>query len=84
MSRVFLFWLGQEREAVSLIFLALFFQGSGLSFLLLVNVMSYITSTTFCLHSVLASAQQPVVSLFSPIVRTVNRSPDLLAGFDLF
>ena len=44
MSRVFLFWLGQERESGSLIFLALFFQGSGLSFLFLVNVMSYKTS----------------------------------------
>ena len=78
-----MFWLGQERESGSLIFQALFFQGSGLSFLLSVKVMSYINSTIFCLHSVLASAQQPVVFLSSPVVQTVNKSPELLAGFDL-
>ena len=82
MSRVFLFWLGQEKESGSLFFLALF-QGSGLSFLLLVNVMSYVTSTILSTLSTGVSTATGCI-LISPVVRTVNKSSDLLEGIDLF
>ena len=79
-----MFFVGPGKRVRFFYFSETTFSMVGLEFLLIVNLMLYITSTIFCLHSVLASTQQLVVFLFSPIVQTVNKSPDLLAGDDLF
>ena len=85
---MFLFFVGPGKRVGFSYFSGTIFSRVGLEFsvisTLLVNIKSYITSTIFCLHSVLASTQRLVVLLSSPIVQTVNRSPDLLAGFNLF
>ena len=46
--------------------------------------MSYITFTLFVYTQYLRQHSNWLRALISPIVRTVNKSPDLLAGFDLF
>ena len=46
--------------------------------------MSYITSTIFVYTQYLRQHSNWQEAFISPIVRTVHKSPDLLAGFDLF
>ena len=46
--------------------------------------MSYITFTIFVYTQYLRQHSNWLRSPIFPIVRTVNKSPDLLAGFDLF
>ena len=45
--------------------------------------MSYITFTIFVYTQYLRQHSNWLWDPISPIVRTVNKSPDLLAGFDL-
>ena len=53
-------------------------------FFLLVNVMSYITFNLSVYTQYLRQHNKWLWALISPIVRTVNKSTNLLAGFDLF
>ena len=46
--------------------------------------MSYVTFTIFVYTQYLRQHSNWLRALISPIVRTVNKSPNLLAGFDLF
>ena len=46
--------------------------------------MSYLTFTIFVYTQYLRPDSNWLWALFSPIVRSVNKSPDLLPGFDLF
>ena len=46
--------------------------------------MLYVTFTIFVYSQYLRQHSNWLWALISPIVRTVNKSPDLLAGFDLF
>ena len=63
------------------------FLGAGLvfvGFISLPNVMSCITLTIFVYTQYLSPYSNWLWALISPIVRTVSKSPDLLARFDLF
>ena len=46
--------------------------------------MSYVTFNIFVYTQYLRQHSNWLWAFNSPIVRTVNKSPDLLAGFDLF
>ena len=78
------FRLSQERVLIFSYFSGTFLESSWiLCSVLLVNVMSYVY-ILFVYTQYLRQQKNWLCSLNFPIVQTVNKSPDLLVGFDSF
>ena len=78
------FCLSQERVLIFSCFSGTFLESSWIfCSVLLVNVMSYVY-ILFVYTQYLRQQINWLYSLIFPIVQTVNKSPYLLAGFDLF